>query len=346
MKEVNVQQGGARFSATPEDAFKASMWLRSADRVLLLVKESKVLSFEDLFQFVKSVPWEKFIPKDARFPVTGKCARSRLMSVRDCQSITKKAIVERLRSVYKMDIFPETKESYLIDISIHNDIARLTIDASGDALNKRGYRTLNGDAAIRETLAAALVELSPWKPGMFLYDPCCGTGTLLIEAAMMATHRAPGIERGFAMEEWRFIDSKGFEAVRKQAREAFDDSADYLNISGSDIDPAALKMCKKHIVQADLSNRILVKEQDLKTLQLEETSGVFILNPPYGERLSDRKECEKLYKEIGLLLKRHPGFSLCVISSHPLIERLIGRRATKKRRLYNGRLECEYLIFQ
>lgn len=345
MKDVEVTVGGARFSATPEEAFRASLWLRSADRILLIIKESKVLSFEDLFQFVKGVHWEKYIPKDGRFPVTGKCARSQLMSVRDCQSITKKAIVERLRSVYKMDLFPETKESYLIDISIHNDIARLTLDASGDALNKRGYRTLNGDAAMRETLAAALLQLSPWKPGTLLYDPCCGTGTLLIEAAMIAAKRAPGLARPFAMEDWRFINTDTFSALRETAQTAFDDSADYLNIAGSDIDPAALKMCKKHIVNAGFSNRILVKEQDLTTLQLKEESGVFILNPPYGERLSDRKACEKLYREIGLLLKRHPGFSLCVISSHPMLERLIGRRATKKRRLYNGRLECEFLIF-
>ncbi len=347
MKEVNPTQGGAYFNATPEEAFKASLWLRSADRVLMVIKEQKVLSFEDLFQFVKSIHWEKYIPKDARFPVTGKCARSQLMSVRDCQSITKKAIVERLRSIYKMELFPETKESYLIDISIHNDIARLTLDASGDALNKRGYRTLNGDAAIRETLAAALVQLSPWKPGMPLYDPCCGTGTLLIEAAMIATNQAPGLNRSFAMEDWRFIEKAGFSAIHKEAQDAFNNAPDYLNISGSDIDPNALKMCKKHIVNAHLSNRILVKEEDLKTVQLEdEPKGVFILNPPYGERLSDRKECEKLYKEIGLLMKRHPGYALCVISSHPSIERLIGKRAAKKRRLYNGRLECEYLIFR
>lgn len=344
MREVTVETGGARFVGTPEDAYKASLWLRCSDRVLMIVQEGKALSFEALFQLVRSVPWEKYLPKDGRFPVSGKCARSQLMSVRDCQAITKKAIIERLKSVHHLDIFPETKESYQIDVSIHNDLVRITLDASGDALNKRGYRTLNGEAAIRETLAAALVQLSPWRPGMPLYDPCCGTGTLLIEAAMIAANRAPGLDRAFAMESWRFVDTTAFKTILAEAKNAFIPETD-LNIAGSDIDPQALKFCKTHIVQAKLSNRILVHEQDLATLTLPQNRGVFILNPPYGERIADKKSCEKLYQEIGLLMKRHPQYALCAITSHPSFERFIGKKAKKKRRLYNGRLECDYFIF-
>lgn len=340
---VSVEQGGARFKATFKEAFHASIWLRSADRVLLLLAEGEVHTFEELFQLVKNVAWENFISKEGRIPVTGKCTRSQLMSVRDCQSITKKAIVERMKKALNTSFFPETRESYAVDISIHSNKARLTLDASGEALNKRGYRTQNGDAAIRETLAAAMIQLSPWRVGMPLYDPCCGTGTLLIEAAMIATNRAPGLMRHHSMEDWTF-NKENLHSIRKEAELAFESNRD-LHISGSDIDSKALKLCKRHIVQAGLSNRILVHQEALESIQLPNERGVFIINPPYGERLSDRKSCEKLYCAIGRLAQRHPHYALCIISNHPSMERFIGRRATKKRRLYNGRLECEFLIF-
>lgn len=344
MRNVSAEQGGARFTGTPEDAFKALLWLRSADRVLLILKEGKVFSFEELFQLVRAIPFEKYLSKDGRYLVSGKCARSQLMSIRDCQAITKKALIERLKSVYHLDLFPETRESYQIDVSIHNDMARITLDASGEALNKRGYRVLNGEAAIRETLAAALLQLSPWRRGMPLYDPCCGTGTLLIEAAMITAGRAPGLKRDFAMEAWRFTAENDFSVLRAQAQSTFDSQTE-LHITGSDIDPNALSYCKKHIMQAGFSNRIKVSQQDLRDLTLPDEKGVFILNPPYGERLSDKKSCEALYRQIGQLMKRHPHYALCAIVNDPSFERLVGRRASKKRRLYNGRLECEYLIF-
>jgi len=344
-ENVKAENGGARFTATPEEAFRAMLWLRSADRLLLIVKEGTVRTFEELFQLVKSVGWENYLPKDGRFPVTGKCARSQLMSVRDCQAITKKAIVERLKLAYRQDWFAEKGETYPLDVSIHGDIARLTLDFSGDALNRRGYRTWNGEAPLRETLAAALVQLSPWRPGMPLYDPCCGTGTLLIETALIATKRAPGLNRTFACEKFFFMNQAAMARIRQEAAEAFDPSG-MGEIGGSDIDPNALTLCKKHIVQAGLSNKITVHEEDLRTVQLDQPRGVFLVNPPYGERLGDRKSCEKLYKELGLLLKRHPGWAMGVIASQPDFERHFGRRASKKRRLYNGRLECEFMIFQ
>ncbi len=342
--EAKGETGGARFTAAPEEAFKANLWLRTADRVLLVIGEGKVLSFEDLFQLVLSLPWEDYLPKNARFPVSGKCARSQLMSVRDCQAITKKAIVERLKRHYKTQWFPEDGPEYPIDVSIHGDIARLTIDTSGTALNRRGYRTWNGEAPLRETLAAALVMLSPWEKDMPLWDPCCGTGTLLIEAAYWRSHRAPGLTRNFACESWPDFPKKKMEAIRQEAEAQFD-PAKIGMIGGSDIDPEALTLCKRHIKQAGLAGKITVIQKDLKDLQLEASSPLFLLNPPYGERLSDKKKCEALYRDLRALSDRHPGSRMGVITAHTGFERCYGKRAAQKRRLYNGRLECEFMVF-
>lgn len=345
MDQVRAEMGGARFAGSLTDAFRANLLLRCADRVQIVLAEGEARSFEALFQLVKSVPWEELLPVDARINVAGKCARSQLMSVRDCQAIAKKAIIERLRARTHREIFPETGAVYPIHVGLHGDVARVTLDTTGEALNRRGYRTWNGEAPLRETLAAALVELSPWRPGMRLHDPCCGTGTLLIEAAFRQGHRAPGLTRRFACEDFSCFSREEAEAIRKQARTDYEPER-IGGISGTDIDPAALELAGRHVRQAGLEGRINLGCQRLETLQLPEERGVFLCNPPYGERLSDRKSCEKLYREMGLLWRRHPGWSLCAISSDPMFERAFGRRADKKRRLYNGRLECEFLIYR
>lgn len=269
------------------------------------------------------------------------------MSVRDCQAITKKAIVEAMKAHYRMNWCPEDGPKFAVDVSIHQDVARLTIDTSGEALNRRGYRTWNGEAPLRETLAASLVHMSPWRPqgGMALHDPCCGTGTLLIEAAMIQADRAPGLKRTFAMETWPGMPKGAFEALREEALVRFDPDKIH-DISGSDIDPEALKLCKKHIVQAGLGGKIQVFQKDLRELTLDKEMPVcFIANPPYGERLSDKKQCEKLYREMRALYNRHPGSRFSAITAHTGFERCFGLRAAKKHRLYNGRLECEYITF-
>lgn len=339
---ARAENGGARFSATFEDAMRANLWLRCADRVLLVVGRFEARSFEELFEGVKALPWEDFIGRNTRFPVSGKCARSQLMSVRDCQAITKKAIVERLKSRYGTSWFEESEETVAIDVALHGDIAQLTLDASGVALNRRGYRTWNGEAPLRETLAAALVSLSPWRPGMRLHDPMCGTGTLMIEAAMRMANRAPGLTRGFAIESWRGMPD--FTAIREEAKAMFDPDR-IEGISGSDIDPEAVELANRHLKQAGLAGRVSFTVGDARACRIEAERGAFLCNPPYGERLSDRKECEELYREMGLLLRRHPGFTLSAITSHPGFERCFGRRADKKRRFYNGRLECEFMTF-
>ncbi len=336
--------GGVRFTADPARAFAANLWLRSADRVLLVVGEGKTLSFEDLFQLTLSLPWEDYLPRNARFPVSGKCARSQLMSVRDCQAITKKAIVERLKRHYKQQWFDESGPEFPIDVAIHGDVARLTLDTSGAALNRRGYRTWNGEAPLRETLAAALVQLSPLHPHTPVYDPCCGTGTLLIEAAYLRAHRAPGLTRNFACEGWPFFPKGEMDTLREEAAARFDPAL-IGSVGGSDIDGDALTLCKRHIKQAGLSGKITVTQKDLRELALSGGAPFFLLNPPYGERLSDRKACEKLYRDLRSLRDRHPDSGMGVITAHNGFERCFGERAKQKRRLYNGRLECTFYLF-
>lgn len=341
---AKAENGGARFTATLEDAMRANLWLRCADRVLLVMGRFEARSFEELFEGVRALPWEDFIGRSTRFPVSGKCARSQLMSVRDCQAITKKAIAERLKAKYRVDWLEETGETVAIDVALHGDFAQLTLDASGVALNRRGYRTWNGEAPLRETLAAALVSLSPWRPGMVLHDPMCGTGTLMIEAAMRMANRAPGLTRAFAMESWGGMPVQAFSALREEAQAAFDPGR-IEGISGSDIDPEAVELANRHLRQAGLARKVSFTVGDMRECRLQAERGAFLCNPPYGERLSDRKACETLYREMGLLLRRHPGFTLSAITSHPGFERCFGRRADRKRRFYNGRLECEFMTF-
>ena len=344
-QQVKAEPGGARFCADAGQIALANLSLRCADRVQILLAEAPCRSFEELFQLVRQIPWEQIVPLDGKYNVSGKCVRSQLMSVRDCQAITKKAIIERLRQAAHRQTFPENGAAMTIDLHLHKDLARITLDTSGAAFNRRGYRTWNGEAPIRETLAAALVELSGWRPEQPLYDPCCGTGTLLIEAAWSAIHRAPGLTRSFAFEAFPAFREVDLAALRQRSREFID--WDRLgSVAGSDLDPEALKLAERHLQQAGLAGRIPLRQILLQQLQLEDQNGVFLCNPPYGERMSDRQKCQRLYRELHQLQLRHPGWTLCAISSDPAFERAYGRRANRKRRLYNGRLECEFLVFQ
>ena len=340
---ASAVNGGAMFEGSFEDAMRANLYLRTADRVLLVVGTFEAHTFEELFEGVAALPWEQYLTRDCRFPVSGNCARSQLMSVSDCQAITKKAIVRRLQEKYHVSWFEESGVTIPISVTLHANQARLTIDTSGQALNRRGYRTWNGEAPLRETLAAALVDLSPWRGNLPLADPFCGTGTLLIEAAFKMSHRAPGLTRTFAMEQFPYL-APGFPRLREAAQAEFDPSL-IEGISGSDIDPEAIALAKRHIVQAGLSGRIQLRVADMRDFHPQERYGVCLSNPPYGERLSDRKACETLYRELGRLMAANPGWSLSAISSHPQFERCLGRRADKKRRFYNGRLECEFMTF-
>ena len=342
--DAKAENGAVRFEASPQDAFRAAMWLRCADRVLLLAAEGRAATFEELFRLVRGCPWQEFLPRNAAFPVSGKCVRSQLMSVSDCQAITKKAMAEELMAYYHMPWCEENGARFPVDVAIHSDLARVTLDACGDALNRRGYRTWNGEAPLRETLAAAMILLSPWKKGQPLHDPCCGTGTLLVEAAMIAGNRAPGLNRSFLIEKWGMLPAKDAERIRNQAKAAFVPSQ-IPPVTGTDIDENALELAHRHIRQAKLQDYIRVSACDLRDLDLGMENIQFVANPPYGERLSDRKNCEILYRAMRDMKERHAGSRLCVLTGHPGFERAYGKRALKKRRLYNGRLECEYLIY-
>lgn len=339
---VRAQPGGAWFACQASDALRANLWLRCADRVLMVCGQFEARSFEQLFEGVRALPWHEWLPRDACFPVRGKCARSTLMSVSDCQAITKKAIVEQLKSRYALSWFPENGATYPIDVSLHGDQALITLDTSGEALHRRGYRTWNGEAPLRETLAAALVALSPWRPGQPLHDPMCGTGTLMIEAALAASRRAPGLTRAFAAEAWPWMpDSR---PLRQEAEALFDPSR-IEGIAGSDRDPEALELARRHLRQAGLEGRIPFTRCDAAELRREDGRGVFLTNPPYGQRLSDRSGSEEACRTLRALQTRHPGWALCAISAHPGFQRVYGRRADKVRRLYNGRLECEFMTY-
>ena len=342
--EVQTENGFVRFSGSLEDAFKANLWLRTADRVMILAAEGDVKSFEDLFRLVRGFPWQEILPRDASFPISCKCVRSQLMSPSDCQAIAKKALAEEMMAYYHMTWCTESGPGFPIQISIHQNKARVMIDTTGEALNKRGYRTWNGEAPLRETLAAGMVALSGWRTETPLHDPCCGTGTILIESAFQAANRAPGLNRSFLLESWQRADKKLLERYRNEAKAAC--CMDKLpSITGTDIDPQAIELCRRHIRQAGLDKYIHVEVADLSTLQLPCEKVQFITNPPYGERLSDQKQCFALYKCMRGLIDRHPGSHLAVLCGNPSFERAFGRKSIKKRRFYNGRLECDYMLF-
>ncbi len=346
--DAACDNGCVRFEADWAGIFKANLYLRCADRVLILLGEGRTETFEDLFRLTKNCGIGDLLPKDAAFPVKGRCVRSRLMSVRDCQAIVKKAAAEDMCRRHHVTWCPETGAVYQLEAAIHGDNCRITLDTSGEALNKRGYRTWNGEAPIRETLAAAILKLSPWRPDSamdMLCDPCCGTGTFLIEAAMMQSRRAPGLRRSFAMEKWPGT-GEGYARIREEAEALYDPSLIH-DILGSDISPEALALCRKHIAQAGLEGRIRAEVKDLKKLTVSVPEGHFLTfaaNPPYGERMGEVRDAERLYGEMRALRDRCPGSRMAVITSSPSFERLFGQRARKKYRFYNGRLECECLM--
>ncbi len=298
-------------------------------------------TFEDLFQGVKALPWEDFIGKNGAFPVSGKSVKSLLHSVPDCQKITKKAIVERLKAVYGVDWLPEDGPEYKIDVSLLNDEAMITIDTSGAGLHKRGYRAKAGEAPLKETLACALIYTSRWKKDRVLMDPMCGSGTIAIEAALMAMNMAPGLNRHFAFEKWPQFSDKLWQDVLNEARDAIDYDAE-TRIYASDIDGKALALAREHAKNAGVDDKISFQKLDLADTSSKYEYGFIITNPPYGERLSDKTEIDNLYKKMGSHFKKFKTWSYYIITSYEQFEKFFGRRADKKRKLYNGMLKCDY----
>ena len=324
---------------------RSNLWLRSADRVLLKMGEFKALEFEDLFQQTKAVAWEDIIPSDGKFTVTGTSVKSKLHSVPACQSIVKKAIVERLGSFYCIDRFEETGAEYTVKVTILKDRVTLTIDTSGTGLHKRGYRVCDVAAPIKETLAAAMVQLSFWKAGRLLVDPCCGSGTIPIEAAMIGRNIAPGLNRKFASQEWDIIPPEIWKEERKAAFEAIDYDAD-IRIEASDISGRAVEAAIENAAEAGVDDCVEFKKMDMARLTAEEEGGIVITNPPYGERIGEKKQIEAIYSAYNEFYRKNPTWSLFMVTTDKEVEnKIFGRPADRRRKLYNGRLEVCYYQF-
>lgn len=324
---------------------RSNLWLRSADRVLLKMGEFKALEFEELFQQTKAVAWEDIIPADGKFTVTGTSVKSKLHSVPACQSIVKKAIVERLGSFYCIDRFEETGAEYTVKVTILKDRVTLTIDTSGTGLHKRGYRVCDVAAPIKETLAAAMVQLSFWKAGRLLVDPCCGSGTIPIEAAMIGRNIAPGLNRKFESQEWDIIPPEIWKEERKAAFEAIDYDAD-IRIEASDISGRAVEAAIENAAEAGVDDCIEFKKMNMAKLTAEEEGGIVITNPPYGERIGEKKQIEAIYSAYNEFYRKNPTWSLFMVTTDKEVEnKIFGRPADRRRKLYNGRLEVCYYQF-
>ncbi len=342
-ENIETRNGRLDFTGNFETVARANLWLRCADRVFIKMGEFRAESFEDLFQGTKQIPWEEFLPEDACFPVSGKSVKSGLHSVPDCQAIVKKAIVERLKSVYHKDWFEETGAVYKIEVAILNDIALLTLDTSGAGLHKRGYRELSVKAPIKETLACAMIDLSRWKPDRALLDPFCGSGTIAIEAAMIGKNIAPGLNRSFDFEKWPCCGAGIADRVREEARAAIRSDADAaLRIYASDTDYFAVRQAKENARLAGVDGCIHFQKLDYLQTGSKYRQGFLITNPPYGERLEDAAKACALYRGMGAHFKTFEDWSYFIISSDKSFEKHFGRKADKRRKLYNGRLECCY----
>lgn len=339
--EVKVDNGKVTFTADVSAIPRANLWLRSADRLLIKMGEFTATTFEELFEKTKALPWTEWIPSDAEFPVLGKSHKSQLSSVPACQSIVKKAIVEKMKEKHHTTWFPETGDKYTIEVSLLKDVATLTLDTTGPGLHKRGYRQLTAKAPLKETLAAALVLLSRWHPDRPLLDPVCGSGTIPIEAALIGRNIAPGLRREFPSQAWQRIPQRAWDRAREEAKDLMRRDQK-LEIFASDIDPEVISLAGYHVRKAGIADGVKLKCQPLSEVKINLPYGALIANPPYGERIGANKEVEQLYRDLGALSKELDTWSFFVITSHPFFERLFGRRADKNRKLYNGRIETHY----
>lgn len=343
--ETTVDNGKVYFEGDETAIARTNLWLRVADRVKIVVGQFPAKSFEQLFESVKALPWEKYLPVDAAFPVSGKSVKSKLFSVPDCQAITKKAIVERMKQHYKrLGFLDESGATYKIEVSILKDVATLTIDTSGAGLHKRGYRQAQGEAPLKETLAAALVQISKWNPNRPFVDPFCGSGTIALEAAMFGQNIAPGYNREFISEDWPWMKAKIWDAVRDEA----DSLANYdqpVEIIGSDIDHRMVSIAQENALEAGFGDMITFKQMQARDFTTQLTDGVMIGNPPYGERIGDIEVVEQVIRDLGKVMKNYPTWSVYMLSSMKNFEELYGRQTTKKRKLFNGFIETNYYQF-
>lgn len=340
---IVVSNGKVEFTGGEKEIARANLWLRSAERVLIKVAEFEARSFDDLYENSKEVQWQEYLSKDGRYIVNGKSIKSKLMSVSDNQSIVKKAIIDKLTREYDIIWFKEEAERYRIEVSILKDVVTLTLDTSGSGLHKRGYRLEQNKAPMKETLAAALVQLSNWTADRPLVDLFCGSGTILIEAAMIGKNIAPGIQRDFDFLKWEWYDEGIF---REEKAKAYGEMRDIeLDILGFDIDPKAVEIARSNAINADLDQDIKFVNKDVKDVGLLNNFGVVISNPPYGKRIGDMKMLDDIYFSLKMLIKTLSTWSFFVITNDKNFEEKVNRVSDRKRKLYNGRIEVDYYQF-
>ncbi|WP_271852734.1 THUMP domain-containing class I SAM-dependent RNA methyltransferase [Planococcus maritimus] len=343
--ETTTDNGKVFFEGTARDIAKTNLWLRTADRVKLIAGEFEATTFDELFEQTKAIEWEKYLPVDAEFPVQGKSVKSKLHSVPTCQSIVKKAIVERMKKAYHRNAFlDESGPRFKIEVSILKDKVQLSIDTSGAGLHKRGYRVGQGEAPLKETLAAALIKLSRWSPDRPFVDPFCGSGTIVIEAAMIGQNIAPGYNREFDSEQWPWIGSKIWDEVRAEAEE----QADYdqpLNILGTDIDHRMIQIAEENVIEAGFAGIVRLQQRQVTDFTTTEENGVVVGNPPYGERIGEIEVIEEMIGDMGQMFSKYPTWSVYMLSSMEGFEKLYGQKATKKRKLYNGFIRTDLFQF-
>ncbi len=346
IENVKTENGRVSFEGDFNTLARANICSRYLERICINVGEFEATSFEELFQNVKKLPWENFIGKTDAFPVNGYSLNSSLFSIPDCQSITKKAIVERLKSKYGISWFDETGPEVKIRFSILKNHVTMMIDTSGEGLHKRGYRRKSNMAPLKETLAAAMCDTARIYPDTKLFDPFCGSGTILIEAAMMAKKMAPGLRRFFAAEKFGFVPEIVWRQERSRAQDQILSDIDFEAV-GFDIDPEAVKLTEENAAKAGVSKYVKVRQADIRDFKAPEERCLIITNPPYGERLLDIKEAEELYGVMGKNFELGGGRKYFVISPHDDFEKIFGKTADKRRKLYNGMIKCQlYMYFK
>ena len=355
-KVLRTEDGRVTYEGDERAIVRSNLWLRCADRVYLKAAEFEAVTFEELFQLVRGIAWERYLPVDASIVVVGTAVKSTLMSVPSCQSIIKKAIIERLAAFYVTNRFPETGAEYKVRFAVLRDRVTVMLDTSGAGLHKRGYRVATIEAPIKVTLAAALVMLSYWREGAMrreaaadreprmLVDTCCGSGTILIEAALMARGIAPGLNRTFAAERWDFVPEQDWKEERKAAYDAIDYDAPLL-IKGFDISAKAIAAARANAEEAGVLDDISFSRMDMRKFRASEDYGVIVTNPPYGERIGRDETLQGIYQRLREILRERPTWSLFVITADKDLERVLGRKADRRRKLYNGRIETTYYQF-
>jgi len=343
MEDVRVEDRRVLFTGTTADIARANLGLRTAERVMVVLAQFTAKTFEELFQGVYRAELERFIPRDGQFPVKGHCLNSQLMSVSDCQAIIKKAASRRLGEKYALQWLPETGVKYQLHFTILNDRVTLSLDTSGQGLHKRGYRAVGNDAPLHETLAAGMIQLTRYRGREFLWDPFCGSGTIAIEAALIAKNRAPGLMRGFAAQEYPWIEPSVWQQAKQEAKDK-EFRGDY-RILGSDNDPSCVSLSIANARKAGVADCITFKDGDATKMSLPSDSGILICNPPYGERMMEQHSAQRLYSALGKHLKFANDWKKFVITSEPEFEHWFGKRADKKRKFYNGKIKCDYYMF-